>query len=85
MREDMNSWFVKKTPHKRTQEKAINQLRLLFDDTEYSSYYRSISKSRRKEIIYDALEDIDYEGFMSTNIERSWGPKVISFTWKDDG
>jgi hypothetical protein len=83
MRED--SWFAKKTPDKRTQERAITKLRLLFEDTEYGSYQRSVSKSKRKEIIYDALDDIDYDGFMSTNIERSWRPKVISFTWKDDG
>ena len=63
-----NSWFtLQKYKDKVKQKEAIKKLHLLFDkNTTYASYNRPVyTKVQKKQIIFDALEDIDVVGCMT--------------------
>ena len=62
-----NSWFtLQKYKDKVKQKEAIKKLHLLFDENTYASYNKPVyTKAQKKQIIFDALEDIDVVGCMT--------------------
>lgn len=60
------SWFtLQKKKDKVMQENAIKKLHMLFDESKLGSYNRpTYTKAQKKQIIFDALEDIDIVGYM---------------------